>query len=74
MPRNLDRRVEALVTVTAPALRARLAEILDVELADDVFAWELGPTDVWQRHEPADGFDAQTALMRVATDRARARA
>ena len=36
MPRNLDRRVEALLPVTGSALQARLDEILEVELADDV--------------------------------------
>ena len=43
MPRNLDRRVECVAPVTDPALTARLAEILAVNLADDVLAWELGP-------------------------------
>ena len=42
MPRNLDHRVEALTPVTDPRLRARLAEMLDLNLADDVLAWELG--------------------------------
>ena len=43
MVRNLDRRVEALAPVEAPALRARVDEIIDIELADDVLAWTLGP-------------------------------
>ena len=41
MDRNLDRRVEAIVPVATPDLRARLREILEVELADDIRAWEL---------------------------------
>ena len=41
MPRNLDHRVEALVPVTDPRLRARLAEMLELDLADDMLAWEL---------------------------------
>ena len=41
MPRNLDRRVEALVPVTDAALRARLDEILKINLADDTLAWKL---------------------------------
>ena len=40
MPRNLDRRVEAVTPVIDPALTARLQEILDVNLADDVLAWD----------------------------------
>ena len=51
MPRNLDRRVEAVVPVTDPQLRRRLAEILEIYLADDVLAWELGPDGGW-RHVP----------------------
>ena len=39
MPRNLDRRVEVLVPVDDPELQHRLQEMLDVELADDVLAW-----------------------------------
>ena len=49
MPRNLDRRVEALVPVDDPALQDRLQEILDVNLADDVLAWELGPDGAWRQ-------------------------
>jgi polyphosphate kinase len=66
MPRNLDRRVEALVPVTDPTLVARLDEILDVELADDVLAWELGPDGVWRHVEPVNGVDAQVRLHEIA--------
>ncbi len=41
MPRNLDRRVELVVPVPDPALRARLSGILDTLLADNVKAREL---------------------------------
>jgi polyphosphate kinase len=41
MPRNLDRRVEAVVPIDDPDLRARLDEVIAVELADDTLAWEL---------------------------------
>src|ERR1700674_4651519 len=43
MPRNLDRRVEAVVPVSDPRLCQRLQQILDVSLADDMLAWDLGP-------------------------------
>ncbi len=49
MPRNLDRRIEALAPVGAPALQARLREILDVNLADDTLAWVLGNDGGWSR-------------------------
>src|SRR3546814_2066121 len=41
MPRNLDRRVEALIPVVDPELQARLQEVLDINLADDVLSWQL---------------------------------
>jgi polyphosphate kinase len=41
MPRNLDRRVEAIFPVSDPGLQERLEEILQLNLEDDVLAWEL---------------------------------
>ena len=41
MPRNLDRRVEALAPVEDSLLKARVQEIIDVNLADDTLAWTL---------------------------------
>ncbi len=41
MERNLDRRVEALVPVDDVGLRARIDDILAVNLADDTLAWTL---------------------------------
>jgi polyphosphate kinase len=55
MPRNLDLRVEAVTPVDDPDLTDRLQEILDVMLADNVQAWELGPEGTWQRLAPAEG-------------------
>ena len=69
MPRNLDRRVEALVPVRAPSLRRRLAELLDVELADDTQVWELDGAGDWHRLPTITGVDAHRVLM----DRAVAR-
>jgi polyphosphate kinase len=69
MPRNLDRRVEALVPVTDPSLQNRLEEILQTCLADDVLAWELHPDSVW-RHVPADrGIDTHVTLTESARQR-----
>jgi polyphosphate kinase len=57
MPRNLDRRVEVLVPVLDEGLRARLREIVDIELADTVLAWELSRKGQWRRvaRAPAAG-------------------
>ena len=49
MPRNLDRRVEALAPVEDLALQERLAEILRVGLDDDELAWELDPEGRWHK-------------------------
>ena len=69
MPRNLDRRVEALTPVRDPRLAERLDEILDVLRHDDLLAWELGADTVWRRTEPLVGVDTQATLH----DRARRR-
>jgi len=51
MDRNLDRRVEAVTPVLDPGNMARLDRILEVMLADDRRAWELGADERWQRVE-----------------------
>jgi polyphosphate kinase len=55
MPRNLDLRVEAVTPVDDPDLVDRLQEIIDVMLADNVQAWELGSDGTWQRRQPVEG-------------------
>ena len=69
MPRNLDRRVEALVPIEDPRLRARIDEILQVNLADDVLAWELHPDGTWHPVESVVGIDAQIQLQELALAR-----
>jgi polyphosphate kinase len=63
MPRNLDRRVEALVPVLDPALTAELAHAIEVELADDVLAWELGAEGEWSKVKTVNGVDTHRRLM-----------
>ena len=55
MDRNLDRRVEAVVPVEDPEAQARLAEIIDVMLADDRRSWQLQPDATWVRTEVLEG-------------------
>jgi polyphosphate kinase len=74
MPRNLDRRVEALVPVVDPALQDRLQEILDVDLADDTLAWELDPDGTWHHVSGAGKVETHVQLQEVARARARRRA
>ena len=71
MPRNLDRRVEALVPVTDPRLRARLAEMLDLDLADDTLAWELTADGTWQKIPTLVGVSTHRRLQELAVGRAR---
>jgi polyphosphate kinase len=69
MPRNLDRRVECVAPVVEPALTARLAEILAVNLADDVLAWELR-SDGWRKVKTKVGVNAHERLQELAQSRA----
>jgi polyphosphate kinase len=71
MQRNLDRRVEVLAPVRAPALRARLDEILATLQADDMLAWELSGDGTWRRASQAGTADAQARLEELALTRAR---
>jgi polyphosphate kinase len=67
MHRNLDRRVEALVRLTAPAHLAEINELLDLALADTTQSWHLDNEGGWTRESrAADGSlldDLQTVLM-----------
>ncbi len=70
MPRNLDRRVEAVVPVTDPRLRHRLQEILDISLADDVLAWELVPDGSWRRVPTVRGLNSHSRFKELALESA----
>lgn len=62
MPRNLDRRVEAITPITDPRLCARLEEMLTVELDDDTLAWSLGPDGDWSKVPTTRGVDTHATL------------
>jgi len=68
MPRNLGSRVECVAPVTDPQLQARLEEILLVNLADDVLAWELRP-EGWTKVPTEIGIDAQVRFRELAEER-----
>jgi polyphosphate kinase len=63
MPRNLDRRVEALTPIDDPDLQDRLHSILDVLLADDVLAWEMAPDGSWSRVPTTVGVETHATLQ-----------
>ena len=69
MTRNLDRRVEVLTPVDDPALRARLDEILAVNLDLAARSWELGPDGRWTRQPESGGFSPQERLQELARTR-----
>jgi polyphosphate kinase len=66
MPRNLDRRVEAMVPVLDRVLQARLAQILEVELQDDALAWTLHADGSWSKVPTVKGVDAQQTFEQLA--------
>ena len=49
MPRNFDRRVEAVVPVEAPELKQRLASLFATYLKDDRQVWELDSEGTWRQ-------------------------
>jgi len=67
MSRNLFRRVETCFTVRDARLRQRVVqEALEVYLADNCQAWELGRDGTWTRRQPAGGEEriaAQEVLL-----------
>jgi polyphosphate kinase len=74
MGRNINRRVEALVPVEAPALQARLAELVDVVMSDDCLAWTLSGDGTWTRlRDLGDGcgVDSHLRLQELALGRTR---
>lgn len=55
MPRNLDRRVEALVPVEDPPLRSELAALLEICLQDNRQAWEMQSDGTYIQRQPEPG-------------------
>ncbi|MEO0826938.1 MAG: polyphosphate kinase 1 [Cyanobacteria bacterium J06635_15] len=73
MPRNLDRRVEAVVPVEDPAMLAELKTILGITLADNRQAWELQSNGEYQQRHPGEDepdLGSQRLLMERATEAA----
>ena len=70
MPRNLDRRVEAMVPVVDRSLQARLGQLLDIELQDDVLAWGLHADGSWAKVPTLKSVNAQRTFEQLAQARA----
>ena len=72
MPRNLDRRVEALFPVEDSEAQRRLEEILDLCRADDHLAWVLQPDGSYEPRRHRNNLNVHQALMERALERSRA--
>jgi len=60
MPRNLDRRVEAMVPVEDVQLHQRLNSLLETCLADNRQSWVLGPDGIYRRREVGEAPERAT--------------
>jgi polyphosphate kinase len=78
MHRNLDRRVEALVRVVAPAHINELTDLFDLAMNPATSSWWLGADGEWTRHSLDDEgkplLDLQDYTMASVPRRRRARA
>ena len=68
MQRNLDRRVEAVVSVKEKGLKLRLKEILKLAFGDNSAAWQLDGEGNWAKLQPGEDevVNLQEELMRRA--------
>jgi polyphosphate kinase len=65
MPRNLDRRVEAITPIDDPALRGRLEVLIGLYLNDNSSAWEMQSDGQYVKRQPeGDESGVQSELMR----------
>jgi polyphosphate kinase len=65
MPRNLDRRVEAVVPVGNPDLKKEIVQFLELELSDDTLAWELAGDGTWSKVAATKGLNTQELMQRA---------
>jgi polyphosphate kinase len=65
MPRNLDRRVEAVVPVSDPGLKKEVEQFLELELSDDTLAWELARDGTWTKVRGGNGINTQELMQRA---------
>jgi polyphosphate kinase len=72
MARNLDARVEAAVPIENPQLQEEVQAILDLQLGDNVRAWDMQSDGTYRKRRPAEGEEpreSQELLMKRALER-----
>lgn len=63
MPRNLDRRVEAITPVENPALQQNLQELLQIFLDDNRHSWDLHPDGTYTQRRPGKNPERSSQAM-----------
>ena len=72
MPRNFDRRVEAVVPIEGERLQGRMRSLLDACLADDRQSWDLAADGTYTRRTPdPDSISLHELLMKDSWGRTR---
>ena len=69
MPRNLDRRIEAVTPLADAAHRHAVLQVLELMWKDNLQAWDLNADGTYTRRTPGEGeapLSAQTELARRA--------
>jgi len=70
MPRNLDRRIEAVTPIEDPTHRQALRDLLRLMWLDNRQAWELRSDGSYEQRHPS-GDEAERATHRVLLERLR---
>jgi polyphosphate kinase len=65
MPRNFDRRVEAVSPVDKTSLHERLRALFELYLSDNRQAWELRSDGRWEQRVPTDVPRASHELLQI---------
>jgi polyphosphate kinase len=63
MPRNLDRRVEAVTLIEEPKIAQELINVLNIMLSDNRQAWELQSDGTYVQRQPGEGEVEQSAQI-----------
>jgi polyphosphate kinase len=61
MKRNLESRMESIMPVQCPEVKAELDEILTVYERDNIFSWNMLPDGSYARRKPSPGEDPLSA-------------